>query len=73
MCGGIAEMMNNRDLFHRSDIGSKHEYSRWTDNGRKELLEFVEEMSRKMLVAEDAELDQRARDMVINNLKAKEK
>lgn len=64
------EMMKNDKLFHRSDIGGKHEYSRWSEVGQQELLEFVLDMSRRMLIVEDLETDKRARDMVINNLKS---
>lgn len=71
--GGIVEMMHNRTLFHRSDIGAKHEYSRWSDEGQQELLDFVQEISRKILVAEDAELDRRAKDMVIKTIKDPQK
>ncbi len=69
--GGLVEMMNNSSLFHKSDIGGHHEYSRWTDAGRTELAQFMDDISRKILIAEDQELDSRAKKMVIDNLKAK--
>jgi hypothetical protein len=61
-------MMKNDKLFHRSEIGGKHEYSRWTDVGQQELLEFVLDMSRRMLIVEDIETDKRAKDLVMKNL-----
>ena len=61
-------MMKNDKLFHRSDIGSRHEYSRWSEVGQQELLEFVLDMSRRMLIVEDIETDKRAKDLVMQNL-----
>lgn len=70
--GGIMEMMHNRDLFYRSNIGKNHEYSHWTDQGQQELMTFVLEHSKKMLSAEEADLDARAKDMTFKVLKKPE-
>lgn len=70
--GGIIEMMNNRSLFYRSSVGRNHEYSHWTDEGKAELHAFVEDLSRKMLLAEEADLDARAKELVLETLKTKE-
>lgn len=71
MIGGIIEMMNDPKLFRRSDIGRKHEYSNWTEAGREALNEFVDEYSKKLLVAEERDLDARAREMTFQALKEK--
>ncbi len=70
--GGIIEMMKNREFFYRSEIGKAHEYSSWTDQGKEELVEFIMAHSKKMLVAEEAEIDTLAKEMTFNALKKKE-
>ncbi len=70
--GSIVEMMKNRELFYRSEIGKAHEYSHWTDEGKQELLDFLLGHSKKMLIAEEEEIDALARDMTFNALKKKE-
>lgn len=67
--GGIIEMMKNREFFYRSEIGRAHEYSNWTDQGKEELMDFIMAHSKKMLVAEEAEIDALAREMTFSALK----
>lgn len=67
--GTIAEMTRNRRFFYRSDIGRNHEYSNWNDEGRQALAEFMEEMAKKIATAEDTAADERAKQMVFNELK----
>lgn len=71
LVGGIVEMMNDPKLFRKSEIGRKHEYSNWTEVGRTALTEFIEEYSKKLLVAEERDLDARAREMTFQALKEK--
>ena len=70
--GGIMEMLHNKEYFYKSNVGKAHEYSTWTDAGKEELFAFVLYHSKKMLVAEEAELDARAKGMVIDALKKPE-
>jgi len=70
--GAIMEMMGNREYYYRSSVGHRHEYSNWTDVGREALLEFIEAHSRRMLAADEADTDERAKNMVYNSLKQKE-
>jgi len=65
--GGINELMNNRDYYHRSAVGSK--YSTWTEKGMAVLMEHTLEMTRRIQDAEDTALDKRAKDLVIKGLK----
>jgi hypothetical protein len=65
--GGVIELMRNRHYFYHSSVGSH--YSHWTEEGTKALAEYMTIMGYKMLEAEEAELDQRAKDMVLNTLK----
>ena len=70
--GTILEMTKNPKLYYVSSISSKtHEYSSWKEEGRTELQEFIEDITRKMLIAERHELDERAKAMVFEELKKK--
>jgi hypothetical protein len=44
-------------------------YSHWTEEGRLAIYEFVSDISVYITDAENAELDQRAKDMVLKELK----
>ena len=70
MYGGINELMNNRDYYHRSSVGSK--YSTWTEKGMSVLMEYTLEMTQRIQDAEDKALDRRAKDLVIKGLKGEE-
>jgi hypothetical protein len=67
MYGGIAELLHNRHYYYHSSVGAQ--YSHWTEEGEKALAEYLNLMGYKMLEAEEAELDQRAKDLVLNGLK----
>lgn len=71
--GSILEMTKNRDLFNKSTIGQKHEYSNWTDDGKIVVMELIESITRRMLVEQDKELNDRAKKMVWEQLKEQEK
>ena len=70
--GAVMEMINNPEYFYKSSVGTKHEYSHWTDIGREALLEFLESHTRRMLTADEADSAERAKNMVYNTLKQKE-
>ena len=70
--GAIMEMMNNREYFYKSNIGKTHEYSHWTDDGRAALMEFLEHHTKRMLLAEEKIIKERAKEMTFEALKAKE-
>lgn len=67
--GGLKELTNNAKFFRKSDIGRKHEYSNWTENGWGEAQEFLKLMTTQMLVAEESAIEEKAKDMVMENLK----
>jgi len=64
--GGMQELMRNRAYYYR---GIGIEYSHWTDAGKLALQEFMDIAAFKMLQAEEAELDKRAKELVIKGLK----
>jgi len=67
--GGISELMRNNRYYHFSPVGKG--YCRWTDEGKEALKDFVSEIAHLMSEENHRELDQRAKDMVIDNLKGK--
>jgi len=71
MYGGIKELMRNPYYYHRSSVGA--EYSHWTDPGKQALEEYMSMMGHQVVRAEDRDLDRRAKDMVIKNLKGDSK
>ena len=64
--GGMQELMRNRAYYYR---GIGIEYSHWTDAGKSALQEFMDIAAFKMLQAEEAELDKRAKELVVKGLK----
>jgi hypothetical protein len=64
--GGVLEIAQDERYFYKS-VGS--DYSRWTDSGILALTEYLRVMACIMIHTEHAELDQRAKSMVINALK----
>jgi hypothetical protein len=67
MYGGIQELMRNRRYYYHSSVGSN--YSHWTDDGKIALADYTNLMVYKMFEAEEAELRQKAKEMVIQGLK----
>lgn len=69
--GGLMELMKNRRYYYHSTIGAN--YSHWTDEGKDAVLEYMNMVGHKMIEAEEAELNQRSKDMVIKGLKGEVK
>ena len=60
--------MRNERFFYSSTVNQI--YSHWTEEGQAALLEFMQANSQMILTADALELDERARRMVIDGLKA---
>ena len=67
MFGGLSEIMKNRKYYYHSSVGNNYSY--FTDDGEKALLEYMNLMGAKLYEAEEAELNQRAKDLVVKGLK----
>ena len=65
--GGLMEILSNRHYYYHSSIGS--EYSHFTDPGKEAIEVYLNTMAGMMLKAEEASLNKRAKDLVINGLK----
>jgi hypothetical protein len=65
--GGISEILSNRQYYYHSSIGA--EYSHFTDAGKAAMADYLNIMGAAMIKAEEASLNKRAKDLVINGLK----
>jgi len=65
--GGIQELMRNRKYYYHSSIGAN--YSHWTEDGKIALADYTNLLVWKMFEAKEAELRQKAKEMVIQGLK----
>jgi len=65
--GGLVELMRDRRYYHHSSVGLN--YCHFTEAGTKALSDYMNIMCAKLYEAEEKELDQRAKDMVIKGLK----
>ena len=68
MYGGVKEIMSNNRYYYRSSTG--RQFSSFTEPGKIAVQEFVAEIAAYITDAENAELDQRAKDMVLKELKS---
>jgi hypothetical protein len=67
MYGGIKEIMNNGRFYYKSSVGKN--YSSFTSAGVDAVKEFVTDIAGYITEAEEADLNQRAKDMVMKELK----
>lgn len=67
MYGGVSELMKNRRYYYQSSVGQS--YSHWTDEGKMALDYFMKEMTKYIYEAEQVDLDRRAKDIVLAELK----
>lgn len=65
--GGTRELMKNRKYYYHSSVGSH--YSHWTEEGTKALADFMNLVGHQMLTNEEADLNKRAKELVLKGLK----
>ena len=65
--GGLQEILNNSKYFYRSSVGSN--YCHLTEDGKEAIVEFMDLMAYKIWQAEQEDLDKRAKEQVIKELK----
>ena len=66
MYGGIEELLRNSRYYYHSSIGNN--YSHFTDEGKRNLIEFLDMIAFEMKKCRDAEDEQRSRELVIKEL-----
>ena len=67
MFGGICELVRDRRYYYHSSVGDN--YCHFTDEGDKAVKAFIAQMALNIHKAEEADLDRRAKEMVIKGLK----
>jgi hypothetical protein len=66
--GGMLELMRNRHYYYNSGVNSS--YNSWTEEGKEALAEYMTLVAGKMWEAEQLELNARAKDIVLKELKS---
>ena len=67
--GGLEEILHNRNYYYNSSVGGA--YSHLTEEGKIALTEFMGLMAYKIIEAENADLNDRAKKQVLDQLKQK--
>jgi len=65
--GGISELIRNNKLYRRSPVSD--DYSHFTEEGSVAVKKFIQSMAVLIYLAEEKDLDERAKDIVIRGLK----
>jgi hypothetical protein len=65
--GGVSEILSNRHYYYHSSVGVG--YCHFTDAGKAAIAEYLNIIGAEMIKAEEASLNKRAKDLVINGLK----
>jgi hypothetical protein len=65
--GGLEELVNNRRYYYHSSVVSA--YSHLTDDGKAAVVEFMDLMAFKIRECEQADLESRAKQQVLDALK----
>lgn len=66
MYGGISELITNPAYYRKSPIN--WEYCKFTDKGAAALLQYMNMMAVNIMIAQTAEDDRRAKEMVLETL-----
>lgn len=64
---GLFEILKDKNLYYQSGIDSK--YDKFTEKGELAVLEWIKFMAPKMVEVEKQELDARAKQLVVEELK----
>ena len=65
--GGLLEMMQNKNLYYSSSAGAQ--YSHWTERGTLAITDHIVNITQQIHKAEDNMLDERAKQLVMKELK----
>ena len=66
--GALIEMTRSSDFLYRSSVG--HKYSHWTDEGERVVAYYINLITPLMLEIEEKELNERAKSLVLEELKS---
>lgn len=65
--GGVQELVKNKKFYYHSTVGQNYSY--WTDEGKEALQDYLNIFAWKIKEAEEAELRNKAKEMVLEGLK----
>jgi hypothetical protein len=65
--GGLLELLRNEKFYYCSSVGSN--YNHFTEDGKRSVNAYLMQMSALILMAEQELTDQRAKAMVLSELK----
>ena len=68
--GGMEEIINNSRYYYHSSVG--RDYSHLTDAGKQAVTEFMDLMAWKIKETNEADLERRAKQQVLDQLKKKD-
>ena len=68
MCSSDLELIRDKRYYYHSSVGEN--YSHFTDEGKEAVQEFMGTMAYKIRVAEEADLERRAREQTLAALKS---
>ena len=68
--GGLEELINNREYYYHSSVG--RDYSHFTESGRRAVVELTELLAYMIQEAEQQDLNRRAKQQVLDQLKVKD-
>lgn len=66
---GILAVLNDRSAYYQSTVGSNGCYNHLTDSGKEAILSYIEQFAPLMVKKQQLDLDTRAKQLVINELK----
>ncbi len=66
---GILAVLNDRESYYKSTVGSKGEYNHFHDSGKEAIISFIETFAPLMLKQQNLELDERAKKIMWEELK----
>lgn len=66
--GGMEELTQNSKYYYNSSVGTQ--YNHWTDQGKENLIGFIDMMASEIIKCRIAEDEQRSKDMVMKGLKS---
>ena len=66
--GGFSAILQNKQYYYRSSIGQ--DYSHLTEQGEEAVKEFMNMFAYQIILADELEIDERAKELVMAGLKS---
>lgn len=66
---GILAVLNDKSAYYQSSVGKKGEYNMLHESGKDAIMIFIETFAPLMLKQQQLELDNRAKQLIIEEIK----